>query len=228
MFKVFLIRHGESIWNHGSKFTGWTNIPLTKYGKLEGKIIGTKLGEMNIKPDVFYSSVLDRALDTATIIKDTLNIKAPIHTSWRLNEKHYGTLEGVPRDYLRNEYGDKFTNILRHNFYMRPPVIPSNYRTNTEYPIYKNCYFDKIKNGESKENVLQRSLPYFENDILYSFNENKVPFVVTHKHCLRVLMKHYLNLSDEEFESYSIPDKKILEMNFDKNMKFVTHSFINY
>ena len=111
---------------------------------------------------------------------------------------------------------------------MRPPVIPSNYRTNTEYPIYKNCYFDKIKNGESKENVLQRSLPYFENDILYSFNENKVPFVVTHKHCLRVLMKHYLNLSDEEFESYSIPDKTILEMNFDKNMKFVTHSFINY
>ena len=71
-------------------------------------------------------------------------------------KNYYGTLEGVPRDYLRNEYGDKFTNILKdYNFYMRPPVIPSNYRTNTEYPIYKNCYFDKIKNGESKENVLQ-------------------------------------------------------------------------
>tara|TARA_B100001094_G_C18126445_1_gene769766 strand:- start:809 stop:1015 length:207 start_codon:yes stop_codon:yes gene_type:complete len=68
MFKVFLIRHGESIWNHGSKFTGWTNIPLTKYGKLEGKIIGNKLSEINIKPDVFYSSVLNRALDFQEII----------------------------------------------------------------------------------------------------------------------------------------------------------------
>ena len=87
----------------------------------------------------------------------------------------------------------------------------------------------KSENGESKENVLDRLLPYFQNDILYSLNENKQPIVVTHKHCLRVLLKHYLNLSDEEFEEYNTPDKAILTMEFEKeNMKYINHKFIKY
>ena len=227
--QVFIIRHGESIWNHDSKFTGWTNIPLTEKGKKEAKQIAKTLQSLNMIPDIFFSSVLDRSINTANIIRNTLNVESPIYTSWRLNEKHYGTLEGMPREYIRKEYGKKFTQMLRNNFYMKPPVIKKNDRITTEYKIFKNCYFNTIKNGESKENVLDRLLPFFQNDILYSLNENKKPIVITHKHCLRVLLKHYLDLSDEDFEYYNTPDKSILIMDFDKkNMEYISHNFIKY
>lgn len=222
--RILLVRHGESIWNHCSKFTGWTNIPLTEKGRKEGIDIANTLREKAIVPNVFFSSVLDRSIDTADIIKNTLKSVDPTYTSWRLNEKHYGTLEGLPRNYIRNEFGDKYTDILRTNYYMRPPVIPKEAQvTNHTYKIFQNCYLDKVKNGESKENVLNRILPYFENDIMCTLNDGKKPIVVTHKHCIRVLMKHYLNLTDEEFEDYSIPSKAIIQMNFDENFDFVDY-----
>ena len=226
-FQVFLIRHGQSVWNHDSKFTGWTNIPLTDIGRNEAKTIANKLKENNLIPNILFSSVLDRSIETANIIKSELNCKSNIYTSWRLNEKHYGTLEGTTRQYIRDAYGKKFTEMMRNNFYMKPPVLHDlNY--DNIYPVFKNCYFNKIKNGESKENVLNRLLPYFENDILYSFSENKIPLVVTHKHCIRVLMKYYLNLSDEEFEDYNIPTKTILKLELNKNLIYKSHKFISY
>ena len=228
MHRVLLVRHGESIWNHSSKFTGWTNIPLTENGKLEALQIAKTLKEKNIIPDVFFSSVLDRAIDTTNIIKNSICSSSPIFTSWRLNEKHYGTLEGLPRGYMRDEYGSKFTNMLRTNYYMKPPVIPEIDRKKTEYNVFKNCYFDTIKNGESKENVLNRALPYFENDILCTLNDNRKPIIVSHKHSIRVLMKYYLDLTDEEFESYKLPDNTILQMNFDENIQFINHEYIPF
>ncbi len=228
LYKILLIRHGESIWNHSSKFTGWTNIPLTENGRKEAFVISKKLIEYNLIPDVFFSSVLDRCTETSRIIKQNINSTGIIYTSWRLNEKHYGTLEGTPRNYIREEYGEKFTTMMRNNFYMKPPVLNNLPNLNTNYSIFKNCYFDKIKNGESKENVLLRLLPYFENDILYSITENKLPLIVTHKHCLRVLMKHYLNITDEIFETYTIPKNNILVMYFDDNFTFNKYEYINY
>lgn len=227
MFKVILIRHGKSIWNHDSKFTGWTNIPLTKEGKKEGVNIANIMKNNNIFPNVYFSSVLDRSVDTANIIKSNINIHSTIYTSWRLNEKHYGTLEGVPRHHIRKLYGIKFTRMMRNNFYMKPPVL-KDLDSCKKYKIFQNCYYNKIKYGESKENVLNRLLPYFENDILYSFKENKLPCVVTHKHCLRVLMKHYLQLSDEDFEEYNTPDNSIIIMYFDMNLNYKKHRFISY
>ena len=167
--KVYIVRHGQSIWTHDSKFTGWTDIPLTEKGKTEAKYIAGKLIEKGIFPNIFFSSVLDRAIQTTNIIKKELkesnsSLITTTYTSWRLNEKHYGTLEGIPRKYIRNEYGSKFTAMMRNNFYMKPPVIYNTPYNNNTYPIYKNCYYESMKNGESKENVLTRLLPYFQND----------------------------------------------------------------
>jgi len=227
-----LIRHGQSIWNHDSKFTGWTNIPLTDKGRNEAKKIAEILNEQNIKPNVIFSSVLNRAIETSNIIKDNLEKKnIDIYTSWRLNEKHYGKLEGMPREYIRNEYGKKFTDMMRNNFYMKPPVIDIeniNDIRSKKYPAYKNCYFDTIKNGESKENVLQRFLPYYENDILYTLSENKFPLIVTHKHCARVLMKHLLKINDDDFETYNLPEKKILHIFLDDDLNYIKHNNISY
>ena len=226
-FNVLLVRHGKSVWNHDSKFTGWTNIPLTEQGRLEARKIAQTLRSNNIIPTVFFSSVLQRSLESATIIKKSLHSDADILTSWRLNEKHYGTLEGVEREYIRNVYGNRFTSMMRSNFYMKPPVIKS-IPQQTDYPIFKNCYFDTIKYGESKENVLTRLLPYFQNDILYTITQDKLPLVVTHKHCLRVIMKHYLSLSDEEFEEFDISSNVILMLKFDADFVFHGCNVLHY
>jgi 2,3-bisphosphoglycerate-dependent phosphoglycerate mutase len=93
---------------------------------------------------------------------------------------------------------------------------------------YNNCYFKSIKNGESKEDVLNRTLPYFENDIIYTLSENKFPLIVTHKHTARVLMKYLLKLNDEDFEEYQFPNKKILLLNFDNEYEFVNYEEIKY
>ncbi len=226
-FNVLLVRHGKSVWNHDSKFTGWTNIPLTEQGRLEARKIAQTLRSNNIIPTVFFSSVLQRSLESATIIKKSLHSDADILTSWRLNEKHYGTLEGVEREYIRNVYGNRFTSMMRSNFYMKPPVIKS-IPQQTDYPIFKNCYFDTIKYGESKENVLMRLLPYFQNDVLYTITQDKLPLVVTHKHCLRVIMKHYLSLSDEEFEEFDISSNVILMLKFDEDFVFHGCNVLHY
>jgi 2,3-bisphosphoglycerate-dependent phosphoglycerate mutase len=229
--KILIVRHGESIWNQESKFTGWTNIPLTENGRNEAIKMGTKLLENKIYPNILFSSVLDRCVETSNIIRNVLTKELKndisVHTSWRLNEKHYGTLEGVPRNYIRNIYGDKFTQLMRKSFDMKPPIL-KDYGKNNEYPIYKNCYFNSIKNGESKENVLNRLLPYFENDILFTLSENKLPMIVTHKHTVRVLMKYLLKMNDEDFENYDIPDKSIIELSFDNDNNFIYNNIIKY
>lgn len=224
--KILLVRHGQSIWNHDIKFTGWTNIPLTKIGKEEAQNISKKLIEKSLKPNIIFSSVLDRCIDTSNIIKKNLHYNVPIHTTWRLNEKHYGTLEGIPREIIRKEYGEKFTDVLRSNYYMKPPIFKK--IINSEYNIYKNCYFNSIKNGESKEDVLNRLLPYFENDIMYTLSENKFPLIVTHKHTARVLMKHLLNLNESNFEEYNLPSKSLILLNFNNNYEFISYEKIKY
>lgn len=227
--KFLMVRHGESIWNQDSKFTGWTNIPLTTNGRLEAHNIGKTLLKNNIYPNIIFTSVLNRAIETSNIIKYEFNdVKdIPIHTTWRLNEKHYGNLEGMPRQNVRDVYGDKFTKMMRTSYYIKPPII-KNSSYISEYSVYRNCYFEKIKNGESKRNVLKRLLPYYENDILYTLSENKFPLIVTHKHTARVLMKYLLKIHDDDFENYELPNKKIFLVYLDDNYNYTSHIEIPY
>jgi 2,3-bisphosphoglycerate-dependent phosphoglycerate mutase len=228
--RFLLVRHGQSIWNKDSKFTGWTNIPLTEKGREEAAAVAKTLISRHLVPNIVFSSVLDRAIETSAIIKHHLSIKdMPMHTSWRLNEKHYGTLEGIPRKYIRDKYGDVFTKLMRSDFYTKPPVLAEDALAKTSYPIYRNCYFETIKNGESKENVLQRLLPYYENDIVYPiYHENRFPLIVTHKHTARVLMKHLLRIDDAAFEKYELPSNKILCVSLDENQVYSGHEEIAY
>jgi len=226
-YSFLLTRHGQSIWNQESRFTGWTNIPLSHEGIEESHKMAKALLKNNLYPNIIFSSVLERAINTSNIIKNDLQNNVPIHTSWRLNEKHYGTLEGVPRKYIKDEYGEKFTKMMRSSFNMKPPII-KDHSFDNNYSCYKNCYFEKIQNGESKENVLDRLLPYYQNDILYTLTENKFPLIVTHKHTARVLMKYLLQLNEEDFENYNLPNKKILLINLDKQFKYINHNEINY
>ena len=225
MFRIIIARHGESIWNQDSKFTGWTNIPLTDKGRMEAKKMAKVLKPYN--PSIIFTSVLQRSIETSTIIQKNLqDSNIPIHTSWRLNEKHYGTLEGIPRKYIRDVYGEVFTQMMRSNFTMKPPVLKQVVSNPNQYPIYKNCYLESIKYGESKENVLARLLPYYENDILYTLSEGHTPLILTHKHTARVLMKHLLQMNDEVFENYELPNK-ILVVAL-KDLKYHSHKELDY
>jgi 2,3-bisphosphoglycerate-dependent phosphoglycerate mutase len=224
MRRIIIARHGESIWNQDSKFTGWTNIPLTDKGRMEAKQMATVL--IPYKPTIIFTSVLQRSIESSTIIQKNLQnnqLDIPIHTSWRLNEKHYGTLEGIPRKYIRDAYGEVFTQMMRSNFTMKPPILKNMTLENVspKYPVYRNCYLDSIKNGESKENVLTRLLPYYENDILYTLSEGHTPLILTHKHTARVLMKHLLQMNDEVFENYELPNKIIVVTL--KDLNYVSH-----
>ena len=226
MFRIIIARHGESIWNQDSKFTGWTNIPLTDKGRMEAKKMATVMKPY--RPSIIFTSVLQRSIETSTIIQKELQEMKdiPIHTSWRLNEKHYGTLEGVPRKYIRDVYGELFTQMMRSNFTMKPPVLKNLNENISLYPVYRNCYLESIKHGESKENVLSRLLPYYENDILYTLSEGHTPLILTHKHTARVLMKHLLQMTDEVFENYELPNK-IIVVNL-LNLKYYSHEELDY
>lgn len=226
-YTILIARHGESIWNKDSKFTGWTNIPLNNKGIEDAHNIGKALINENLFPDIFFTSTLDRAIDTTNIIKNKINNNALLHTSWRLNEKHYGTLEGVPRKYIRNVYGEKFTQMLRTNYNIKVPIL-KNYNYNHEYTSYKNCYSEKIKNGETNEEVLTRFLQYYENDILFTLTQNKLPLIISHKHTIRVLIKHLLNMNDEDFENYKLPSNKILNIKLDEKFNLIKINEINY
>lgn len=229
-YRFLIVRHGQSIWNKDSKFTGWTNIPLTEKGREEAATVAKTLLSRQLVPNIVFSSVLDRAIETSAIIKHHLSANdMPVHTSWRLNEKHYGTLEGIPRKYIRDTYGDIFTRMMRSDFYMKPPVLAENVAAKPTYPIYRNCYFSSIQNGESKENVLQRLLPYYENDIVYPiYHESRFPLIVTHKHTARVLMKHLLRIDDVAFEKYDLPSNTILCVSLDEKQVYAGHEEIAY
>lgn len=229
---VIVVRHGKSIWNRQEKFTGWTDIPLDHYGYIEARKIGEKLKELNLIPGIVFTSALKRSIETANNINKVLQKNnLQIHISWRLNEKHYGTLEGVPRNDIEKLFGNDFLRIMRSNFRMKPPILSDSY-INTEqhnFKTYKNCYFEQIKLGESKEDVLNRFLPYYQNDILYYLKEeNKIPLIVTHKHTARVLMKHLIKIPDIEFDNFKLPDQSLIVIKLNDNYEYKSHENIKY
>lgn len=222
-----MIRHGESIWNKSSLFTGWTNIHLTKKGQYESSLIANKLLSHNIKPTLIYTSSLYRAINTSEIINKSFHI--PIYTHWRLNEKHYGSLEGIPRNFIRQKFGNEFTEKMRNDFYMFPPIINKISKEKSKYDLYINNYIlDKIHTGESKKCVYNRLIPYWNIQIFPSILNNHLPLIVTHKHTGRALMKYILNINDKDFEKYKFPDKKILCVSLDKYGKCIHTNIIDY
>ena len=230
MRRLLIVRHGQSIWNQESKFTGWTNIPLNREGKFEAIKVGKILNHYNLKPNIIYSSILYRAVDTSLLINNELKNKAVIKSDWRLNEKHYGTLEGIERSFIRTRFGEEYTRKMRGDFTMLPPIIEET--SDNNYNIVNMCndaykYFKNIKNGECKKDVYNRAIPFYLEKIVPIVDSN-FPLIVTHKHTARVLMKYLLNISDKDFENYKLPENKILYIELDENKKEKKTELIDY
>ena len=222
--KLVLIRHGESQWNLENRFTGWKDVDLSPKGMEEAKAAGKALKEMGLVFDIAYTSYLKRAIKTLNFVLEEMDeLYIPVNKSWRLNERHYGALQGLNKAETAKKYGDEQVHIWRRSFDIAPPSIDE---TSEYYPKSDRRYADladkDIPLGESLKDTIARVLPYWHSDISKSLEEGKNVIVAAHGNSLRALIKYLLNISDEEILNLNLTTGKPLVFEIDKDLKVVS------
>ena len=222
--KLVLIRHGESQWNLENRFTGWKDVDLSPKGMEEAKAAGKALKEMGLVFDVAYTSYLKRAIKTLNFVLEEMDeLYIPVNKSWRLNERHYGALQGLNKAETAKKYGDEQVHIWRRSFDIAPPSIDE---TSEYYPKSDRRYADladkDIPLGESLKDTIARVLPYWHSDISKSLEEGKNVIVAAHGNSLRALIKYLLNISDEEILNLNLTTGTPLGFEIDKDLKVVS------
>ena len=197
MIKLVLVRHGQSVWNLENKFTGWTDVELSKQGILEAKEAGKILKEKGFRFDLAFTSVLKRAEDTlGYILKEMREENIEIRRSWKLNERHYGALQGLNKDETREKYGAKQVLLWRRSTDVRPPKLEeddSRYPGNDEK--YKDLNKDELPKTENLLDTIKRVLEYWNSDIKPEIESGKRVIIVAHGNSLRGLIKYLDNIS---------------------------------
>ena len=222
--KLVLIRHGESQWNLENRFTGWKDVDLSPKGIEEAKAAGKALKEMGLVFDIAYTSYLKRAIKTLNFVLEEMDeLYIPVNKSWRLNERHYGALQGLNKAETAKKYGDEQVHIWRRSFDIAPPSIDE---TSEYYPKSDRRYADladkDIPLGESLKDTIARVLPYWNSNISKSLEEGKNVIVAAHGNSLRALIKYLLNISDEEILNLNLTTGKPLVFEIDKDLKVVS------
>ena len=207
MIKLVLLRHGESQWNLENRFTGWTDVDLTPKGELEAKSAGKTLNENGFEFDIVFTSVLKRAIRTMEIcLSEMLLNNIPIKYSWRLNERHYGTLQGLNKSETAEKYGDEQVLQWRRSYDIPPPPIDkSDSRWPGNDPNYSNINPEDIPLAECLKDTVKRFLPYWSKTIKPSIQSGKKVMIVAHGNSLRSLVKHLDNISQEDVITLNIP-----------------------
>ncbi|MBU1586917.1 MAG: phosphoglyceromutase [Actinobacteria bacterium] len=203
---LILLRHGNSDWNQKNLFTGWVDVRLSEQGKAEAKRAGELLAESGLKPDILYTSVLTRAIQTANIALDAADRAwLPVKRSWRLNERHYGSLQGLDKAETLEKYGPEKFMEWRRSFDVPPPPLDDD----AEYSqVHDERYIGidgEIPRTESLKIVIDRMLPYWESDIVPSLASGQTVLVTAHGNSLRALVKHLDGISDEDIAELNIP-----------------------
>ena len=203
---LILLRHGNSDWNQKNLFTGWVDVRLSEQGEAEAKRAGELLAESGLKPDILYTSLLTRAIDTANIALDAADRAwLPVKRSWRLNERHYGALQGLDKAETLEKFGMEKFMEWRRSFDVPPPVLADD----AEYSqVGDERYIGidgEIPRTESLKLVIDRMLPYWQSDIIPSLQEGKTVLVTAHGNSLRALVKHLDGISDADISELNIP-----------------------
>jgi 2,3-bisphosphoglycerate-dependent phosphoglycerate mutase len=217
---LILLRHGQSEWNHKNLFTGWVDVRLTEQGIKEAKRAGELLKEHDLLPDVLHTSMLSRAIQTANFALDTANRSwIPVKRSWRLNERHYGALQGKDKAQTLAEYGEEQFQLWRRSFDVPPPPIdPTDTWAQQGDPRYADIEAF-VPKTESLKIVIDRMMPYWSSDIATDVAVGKVTLVVAHGNSLRGLVKHLEGISDEDIAELNIPTGIPLVYELSKDMK---------
>ena len=223
MIKLVLVRHGQSVWNLENKFTGWTDVSLSENGIKEAHEAGLLLKKEGYTFDVAYTSVLKRANDTLKIILEELNLNIPINYSWRLNERHYGALQGLNKDDTRKKYGDEQVKIWRRSYDITPPALED---SDARYQDMLDKYKEYIPHTECLKDTVERVVPYFENSIANDIKSGKRVIIVAHGNSLRGLMKYLDNISDEDIINLEIPTGSPIVYELDDNLNTIKHYYL--
>jgi 2,3-bisphosphoglycerate-dependent phosphoglycerate mutase len=218
--KLILLRHGESQWNAKNLFTGWVDVELSTKGIEEAKRGGLLLKESNLLPDILHTSLLRRAINTASLALDNCDRHwIPVQRSWRLNERHYGALQGKDKAATLKEYGEEQFQLWRRSFDVPPPAIDDNNQySQSNDPRYANLGKDLPK-SECLKDVVIRMIPYFTNEITNDLRSGKVVLVTAHGNSIRAIVKHIDGISDEAIAGVNIPTGIPLLYEFDKDFK---------
>jgi 2,3-bisphosphoglycerate-dependent phosphoglycerate mutase len=228
MKKLVLVRHGESTWNQENKFTGWTDVDLSEKGRAEALQCGKLLKQEGFTFDIAYTSVLKRAIRTLWIIMEEMDLMwLPVFKSWRLNERHYGALQGLNKAEMASQFGEEQILTWRRSYDVPPPSLEINDPRNPNYdPRYKLLKADEIPLTECLKDTVARFLPYWFNFIVPSINTGDKVIIVAHGNSLRALVKFLDEISDEEIVKLNIPTGVPLVYELDDELKPLRHYYL--
>lgn len=228
MIKLILVRHGESIWNMENRFTGWTDVGLSEKGISEAISAGKVLKEKGYTFDIAYTSVLKRAENTLSYILKELNEESiPIKKSWRLNERHYGALQGLNKDETKDKYGEEQVRLWRRSSNVRPPELSlDDPRYPGNDPKYSKLDAKDIPRTENLLDTIKRVLVYWNSDIVNDLKNNKKVIIVAHGNSLRALIKYLDNISDEDIVSLEVQTGNPICYELDDNLKPIRHYYL--
>ena len=221
MTKLVLVRHGESEWNKLNLFTGWTDVDLSEKGHEEAKAAGKLLKAEGYDFDVCYTSYLKRAIHTLNHILDEMDrVWLPVTKTWKLNERHYGALQGLNKSETAEKYGEDQVKIWRRSFDVKPPKLEATDERNpANQAIYASVDPKELPLTESLETTIERVVPYFEDVIKKDMKAGKRVIIAAHGNSLRALVKYFDNMSKDEILGVNIPTGVPLVYEFDDNFK---------
>lgn len=228
MKRIVLIRHGESVWNKENRFTGWTNVDLSEKGVEEAKKAGELMKEKGFKFTKAYTSYLKRAIKTLNQILDVMDLDwIPVEKSWRLNEKHYGMLQGLNKAETAEKYGDEQVLVWRRSYDVPPtPMEKDDERSPFSDARYKKVVPQFLPLTEALSDTIERATPYWEGEILPSLMEHDEVLVAAHGNSLRGIIKVLKGISDEGIISLNLPTAVPYVFEFDDDLNLVNDYFL--
>lgn len=228
MIKLVLVRHGQSIWNLENRFTGWIDVGLSPLGIEEAKTSAKLLMQKNYTFDIAYTSVLKRAIQTLWIILEDMDLMwIPVYRSWRLNERHYGALQGLNKTEMVEKHGADQVHLWRRSYDVRPPELD---RSDSMYPgkdpRYKGLKEKDVPVTECLKDTVKRFLPYWHQAIVPSLKEGKRVLIVAHGNSLRALVMYLDTISEQDIVSLNIPTGIPLVYELDDNFTATNHYYL--
>jgi len=229
MYKLVLIRHGQSTWNEAKLFTGWTDVDLTERGINEAKDAGKRLTDAGFNFRYAYTSLLKRAIKTLNYVLEEMDLLwIPVEKSWRLNEKHYGNLQGMNKGEMVEKFGETQVLQWRRSYDVQPPEIPLE---DVRHPIHDSRYQNIKEKGaqpgtEALIDTVNRILPYWETNIKETLKIYKEVLIAAHGNSLRAIIKFLKNISDEEIVDLNIPTGIAYVFEFDEDLNLIKDEFL--
>ena len=228
MHTVVLIRHGESEWNRDNRFTGWTDVPLTEKGIQEARQAGRLLREGGYTFDIAFTSMLRRAIHTTWLVLEEMDLLwIPVHKTWRLNERHYGTLQGLNKAEIAKKHGEKQVELWRRSYDVRPPALTlDDPRHPCHDPRYAGLRRADLPATESLRDTVDRFLPWAQENIAPPIRTGKRVLIAAHGNTLRALVKWADQISDDEIPEVNIPTGIPLVYEVDEDLTPIRHFYL--